>query len=233
MKTLLMSDFHIGSPLFKYKNLIELITNPMYDEIYLLGDIFDVWEKKFYKILNENKEFVKILNDLSKRKKIVFIKGNHDPSVEDMIAVFPDIIFSDKIVNNKFYGIEFKNGIIIHGEMFDSLATKYSKFARFLYYFQIMFEYLGINLQRFFRESFFSVSNKSDKEYFLDLIGDIEDASINTYTGKYKFLIMGHTHYPKIINFNQPNSFQYINCGDWISNHTYVTYENGIFELHN
>lgn len=223
MKTLFMSDFHIGSPLFKYKNLIEVITSSEFDEIYLLGDIFDVWGKKFYKIVNENKDFIKILNDLSKTKKIFFVKGNHDPSIEELNRIFPDIIF---------FNTTFKDGIIIHGEKFDYLASKYSKVIKVVFYFQRLFEYLGINLQKFFRETFFSVSSKSDKEYFLDLIGDIEDAAISEYIGGYMYVIMGHTHYPKIINFPQPNSFQYINCGDWISNHTYVTYENGIFELH-
>ena len=237
MKILFMSDFHIGSPLFKYKNLMEILTSDEFNEVYLLGDIFDIWHKRFNSIVENNLEFIGTVNKLSLKKNVYFVKGNHDPSIEELRLVFPNVKFADSIEVNKrkFYGMEFKDGFIIHGEIFDSLATKYSLVAKFLYYFQIAFEHIGINLQQFFRESFFSISDKSDKEYFLDLIGDIEDSTINLYENKYSYLVMGHTHTPKHITVTTSylnTNFQYINCGDWISNHSYVVYDNGVFNLY-
>ena len=203
-----------------------------------------MWENDFKDIVNDNLDMFEMLTRLSSKKPVHFVKGNHDPTVEELKRLLPDLIFAGRLDNNRdseysrYYGTQFEKGIVLHGEMFDDLVAKYLWFSKFLFMFQKFFERVfRFNIQEFLREYFFSVSNKSDKEYFLDLIGDIEDATISKYQGVYPFLIMGHTHYPKHITFDQnvngANKFTYINCGDWISNHTYVTHnDNDGFILH-
>ena len=42
--------------------------------------------------------------------------------------------------------------------------------------------------------------------------------------GKYDFVILGHSHNPKIVEFDDGT---YGNCGDWIKNRSYLELING------
>jgi len=240
MKALFMSDFHLGSPIFRLRNLLEILSDPSYDEIFLVGDIFDTWEKKFSKIASEHSAFIQTIDRVSNEKPVHFIKGNHDPDITELAQYWPAVKFAPLLEGSKYHGVEFEGGIIVHGNMFDKLALKYEWVTRWFYYLHMFCERVfKFNLQEFLRVSVLSISSKSDKEYFLDLIGDIEESSIEEYKGVFKFLLMGHTHYPKLISIQRgiiegtqnPDVFQYVNCGDWIVNYSYVVYEDGVFNV--
>jgi UDP-2,3-diacylglucosamine pyrophosphatase LpxH len=89
-------------------------------------------------------------------------------------------------------------------------------------------ERLKLNIKAFFRELFYSVSAKRDKDYYIKLVGDIEKSLIKKYRPNYNYLVCGHTHLPKI---NKDAGVQYVNCGDWVHNRTYVIYDSGEFTL--
>ena len=63
-----------------------------------------------------------------------------------------------------------------------------------------------------------------DKKYYNDLILDVEKNAVE----KYKHVVMGHTHFPKI---NKTDQHTYVNCGDWIHHGTYVEYDGINFYL--
>ena len=50
----------------------------------------------------------------------------------------------------------------------------------------------------------------------------------SVYKYKYDYIIIGHTHLPKLI---VEDDYIYINCGDWVHNKTYAIYEDGDFRL--
>jgi UDP-2,3-diacylglucosamine pyrophosphatase LpxH len=217
MKTLVLSDVHLGSPLVTNKlELIALIRSSKYDRIVLNGDIFDTWEQTFFSIILNNFDFVQSLKEVSKEKLIYYIMGNHDPDKKDLQKTFPDIVFSEKIKLNG-------DVLIIHGHEFDSLVTKYSWFAKLIFipnwYFERLFHW---NLKAFFRKLFYSISNKSDKKYFNKLIGDIEQQAVEKYKNECRYLIIGHTHTPKIV---EGEECTYINCGDIIHNKTCIEFD--------
>ena len=55
MKILILSDLHLGSPMFSEEStIINLLKSEGYDVIVLNGDIFDVWEEPFDKIKQKN-----------------------------------------------------------------------------------------------------------------------------------------------------------------------------------
>jgi len=210
MKTLVISDIHLGSPLVDNKlELMRLIKLDEYDTIILNGDIFDVWEESFDNILLGNFDFVKLIQRLSLEKTIYFIMGNHDPHISEIKKVFPDIIVLTELIIDE-------DILIIHGDQFDNLVTKYSWFAKILFIPNWICERLfNFNLKASFREFFYSISNKKDKPYFAKLIGDIEKEAVWYYKEQCKYLIMGHTHTPKIV---EGEECTYINCGDIIRN---------------
>jgi len=209
MKTLVISDIHLGSPLVDRKlELMNLMKLNKYDTIVLNGDIFDIWEKSFNKILIENLDFVKLLHRLSKEKTVYFIVGNHDPYIIEIEKLFPNM----KVLRE----LKIDDILIIHGHEFDDLVTKYSWFAKLLFVPNWISERLfHINMKAWFRELFYSIANKKGKKYYSELVGDIEREAREHYKNRCRYLIMGHTHNPKRVD---EDNFSYINCGDIIHN---------------
>jgi len=209
MKTLAISDIHLGSPLVDKKlEIMNLIKSNKYDTIVLNGDIFDIWEKPFNKILLDNLDFVKLLHRVSKEKTVYFIVGNHDPYIIEIENLFPDM----KVLRE----LKIDDILIIHGHEFDNLVTKYSWFAKLLFVPNWISERLfHINMKAWFRELFYSIANKKGKKYYSELVGDVEREAIKHYKNRCRYLIMGHTHNPKRVD---GDNFSYINCGDIIHN---------------
>lgn len=215
MRALILSDLHLGSPLFDDRaEIVYLITSNEFDEIILLGDIFDAWEKNFHSIMIEYKSIIDAIWSMSIEKKVVFVIGNHDPSMSEIIHHFPLVKLFDVY--------PFQNGVMIHGHQFDDLILKYSWLARFLFKFQWLSERLfKFNLKAYFRELYHSISMKKQKKYYNSLVLDIEKEAVEKYK-QYKYVVMGHTHFPKMVKGEKT---KYVNAGDWIHNRSYITYE--------
>ncbi len=218
MNRLFIGDLHLGSPLFKYFNeVIKLITGD-YDEVVIVGDIIDTWEDDINNILKDSKRIITAINNLG--QKAVIIKGNHDPSIEVMRAIFPKAQVLDKYINGKL--------LVIHGEEFDSLVTKFDWLAKIMHPIHWIFQRFGWNIKGWFRELFHSISTKRQKKYYNDLISEVEKSTVRKYGVKYDYIVMGHTHLPKYVT--TPMTV-YLNCGDWVHNCTYIVSDGETYTL--
>lgn len=221
MKFLFLSDLHLGSPLFVSKSKILELLNGDYDRIFILGDLLDIWEEKLEDILSDN---IEIINKLRTLTNVVIIKGNHDPAIIRLESVFP----KKNICYSFNFNIGDKRCLLAHGDEFDSLIRHYSWLAKIFWPIGWAFERIGINLKGFFRTLFYSISAKIQKKYYNDLVLDIEKNMVEKYENDYDYIIVGHTHLPKI---NKENGFTYINCGDWVHNKSYVEFVDSEFKL--
>jgi len=217
MKTLIISDIHLGSPLVDKKNeVMNLMKLNKYDTIILNGDIFDVWEESFDNILLANFDFIKLLQKLSLDKTIYFIMGNHDPYISEIKKIFPEMIVLNELLIDE-------DILIVHGDQFDNLVTKYLWFAKLIFIPNWLCERIfHYNLKASFREFFYSIANKKDKPYYAKLVGDIEKEAVEFYKDKCRYLIMGHTHSPKRVD---GKDISYINCGDIVRNKVCLEYD--------
>ena len=225
MKTLLLSDLHLGSPLTNNDlELALLISNKSYDRIIFNGDIFDEWEESnLYSIFTMNYRFVRTLRDIMYIKPIIYITGNHDPKKDKLQKSFPSINFCNELSIN--------NIKIIHGNEFDKFIIKYSWLAKLLYCVHWIFERFGFDIQSFSRNILHSVGMKKEKKYYNDLVFDIEENAVYKYKNDgYNILIMGHTHLPKFVI---KDNFTYVNSGDWIYNKTYIELDDQTIKLIN
>jgi len=93
---------------------------------------------------------------------VVIIKGNHDPSLQSLESIFPG---KQVLMEYEFY-IGDEAGIVVHGDGFDSMITKYSWLTRVFSPIHWVLERFGINIKAFFRELFYSIANKRDKDYY-------------------------------------------------------------------
>jgi len=215
MKTLFLSDLHLGSPLFTKKAaVVDLILSPEFEELILVGDIFDTWEAKIEKIFNDNQAFMSTVFEASKHIPTTFIMGNHDPDADIIKANWPFVG-----VHEEF---QWNGGMITHGHQFDDLITKYSWLAKFLFTIHwICQRIFFINIKAFVRRILYSVAGHRQKKYYTELTLDIERGAVEKYK-EYAFVVMGHTHLPKKA---VSGATKYINCGDWIHNQTYVIHD--------
>lgn len=220
-KFLFISDLHLGSPLFECENEVISVLSGEYSMVFIVGDIIDTWEESVEHIVSKYSKLIDKINEL---ENIMIIKGNHDPSLQSLETIFPGKYVVTKC---EFHSGE-NSGIVIHGDEFDIMVTKYSWITKVLAPIHWALERIGINLKAFFRELFFSIANKRNKSYYKDLVFDIEHSLVEKYGHKYKYVIVGHTHLPKIENIN---GCMYVNCGDLIHNKTYAIYEDNKFIL--
>lgn len=221
MKLLFISDLHLGSPLFRFKNKVIRLLDDKYDRVFILGDLLDIWEDSLESIVRDNRKIINRINELD---NVVIVKGNHDPSIFDLNSVFPNAM----ICSAYRYSVGDKILVMVHGDECDDLIAKYSWLARALFPIHWVCERFGINLKGFFRELFHSVAMKVNKQYYNDLVSGIEKELVSRYADGCDYLIVGHTHLPKIV---KKGNVIYINCGDWTWNQSFAVYENNAFRL--
>jgi len=217
MKILIISDTHLGNPLFNdYHRLNNLLESEEFDSLVLNGDILDVWEKSLFDIVDENEEFIWSINRLSEIMDVTYVIGNHDPSKEDLAELFPNVKVVEEYIFNK-------KTVFMHGQIYDEFIRDYSNWARFLYCIQWLLERVGINLQACFRNTLHSIAMKKQKKYYNDLVLKVEkEATVSNMERGFRNIVLGHTHLPKLVDHYR--DIIYVNSGDWIHNRTYAEY---------
>ena len=214
-----ISDLHISSPLFKKdKEIINLINTKEVEEVFILGDILDTWEEDPYRTMENKKDFIYEINQCGKIK--VMLIGNHDPEIDIMKEIFPNILITDKHIMYLFG----KKIIIVHGDEFD-ISSSYLKYFFFFHY---IGERLGMNIKGYCRNIYYNNLLKKTGLTNDDIVIDIEKKSVAFYTGDFDLVICGHTHIPKIV---KTESIIYANCGSCISTPSYIRADNNILSL--
>lgn len=218
MKILYISDIHLGNPLVdpSIDDLITLLTREDFTSIFLVGDIFDIWENSITEIQKKYSKLIACINELALKKCVIMVKGNHDPSIE----ILREILYNVRTIA---YMYSHNNDIVIHGDEFDKLVTKYSWWAKVIWPLQWFPERFGINVRYVIRNIYYSIAAQKSKKFYNDLVTDIEIHLFNKYKKNFDNIIVGHTHQPKIV---VKDNKTYVNCGSWVQNKNYVIYNN-------
>lgn len=212
MKTVIISDCHIGSLESNHKDVLHFLKQLKCNRLVLNGDFWELWDSTADELNKSYSEIIATINNM--QNEVVYIPGNHDLSYKGTP------LFSNKVSVVNYYAFmttRNRKVIVIHGHQFDSFwwtlcqkpLAKLNKFIR---------KNFGIsykNVHNDDRKAVINLKNKSRK-YYKNLGYDI--------------VIVGHTHSPELIpnNCNEPT---FINCGDWKSHNTFVTIENDNLSL--
>jgi len=218
---LLISDIHLGSPLFRLeKQLIDILLDEKYERIFIIGDFIDEWEMDIDEILDKYKDVIDCINE--SKKFIMIIKGNHDPSIDVLKTIFPN----RSIYNN--YEINFgnKRAILIHGHEFNFMITNTLSLTKLLFPFQLLSERFGFNLNGALRDLYQSVACKINHKKYNELIFGIENKAVKKYS-KYDVIVMGHTHKEKLVKL--PGNKYYVNTGSLVHHPVYTEFANDSF----
>lgn len=225
---LYLSDLHLGNPLFKDEAMIlKLLNDVKYDKIVILGDIIDIWEAPVDTIKSQYGDLINQINLRAKQGPVLIVRGNHDPNTLIMNSMFDMCRIFEYLRDN--------DTLFLHGHEFDQLITKHFWIAKLIYPVRWFLERLGVNLLAYTRNLYHSVAAKRQGKKYNSLVLDMEKHAVAKYEKDCNYLIMGHTHLPKIVLRNsdpdEPRECDYINTGDWIHNRTYVEREGNKFKM--
>ena len=222
MKTLIISDLHIGSKGCKTEEILELLKDESYQRYILVGDIIDGWLfKRYKKFTYEHARVIRRLLKLSKDKEIIWISGNHD---EFLRKYSPIELGNIKVVDEYT-----ERGIwFCHGDMYDGVVK--------LHWLGVLGSIgydTAIILDRFLKRLGYkrSLSKflKKNVKAAISFIVDFENEMVRQAKKRQcHTVVCGHLHSPedKIID-----GVRYLNDGDWVENCSYIIYSNGQLTL--
>lgn len=131
VRTIFVSDVHLGTPGCQAKALLAFLKAYPSDRLYLIGDIIDGWQlrRRWFWPQSHNDVIQKILRRARKGCKVIFVPGNHDE-------------FARHFVGHKFGGVEVLHEAvhktadgrklwIIHGDHFDGVI-QYAKWLAYV-----------------------------------------------------------------------------------------------------
>jgi UDP-2,3-diacylglucosamine pyrophosphatase LpxH len=221
MKTLILSDIHVGSKGCNTNAVLEIL-NTKFDRLILVGDIIDGWLfKKYGSFSYEHTKVIRKLLKISKKKEIIWISGNHDEFLRKYTPLdLGNIKIVDEYIENDIW--------FCHGDLYDGVVKMH-----WLGVLGSMGYDLAIVIDRFFKrfdkKTSLSKYLKTKVKAAVSFMVDFENEMIrqakkrNCHT-----VVCGHIHTPtdKIID-----DVRYINTGDWIENTSCVVYYSDTEEL--
>ena len=224
MKTLVISDLHIGSKGCKTEKVLDLLRDESYERYILVGDIIDGWLfKKYKKFSYDHTKVIRRLLKLSKDREIIWVAGNHD---EFLRKYLPLELGNIKVVDEWVeYGTWF-----CHGDKFDGIVQlKWLGMLGSLGYdlaisLDMLLKKLGLkrSLSKFLKNNV-KAAISFMVDYENEMVRQAKKRNCDT-------VVCGHIHTPadKIIN-----GVRYLNTGDWVENCSYITYfsQHGSFRL--
>ncbi len=230
-RMLVISDIHMGSPLFKGIHMLEQffeysIQNRF--DVCINGDGIDISQSSWLRISREVPIiFQKIAKMRSLGLKVYYVIGNHDIILEyflqdwQYIELLP---FINLTCNNKRIRIE-------HGHIYDARYVRSATLFKWL-------EIFGGKILRFTPGIYRAYVRLEKKFYGTDITGtdgllgrdDTFYRAVRELTQRgYDAVIMGHTHRPGFVKLEDEKI--YINLGSWIENTYFVQILNGEIEL--
>jgi UDP-2,3-diacylglucosamine pyrophosphatase LpxH len=234
-RALFISDVHLGTRGSQADRLLDFLRVHEADTIYLVGDIVDGWalRSNWYWPQSHNDVVQKILRQVRKGTKVVYIPGNHDEFLRSYYGThFGGIEVVEQAIHEAADGRRY---LVAHGDMFD-LVVQNARWLAHLgdkaYALAIRVNRIVNAFRRLFGVPYWSLSQwaKWKVKNAVNYIGAFE----RTLAGEAKRhgadgMICGHIHYATI---RDENGIRYMNCGDWVESCTaLVEHGDGGFEI--
>ena len=229
-----ISDLHLGSVGCKSKETIKFLKNLECKNLYIVGDLIDVWVMKSFNQWTQDHTNViqKILKN-SKHNKLYYCPGNHDEILKQFCGnSFGNLVIDSEFIYDSIFGKRF---LITHGDMYDSLVYSNPKLAKIVSHLYEHLTNLNFAINRFllkFKKKPINISSivKLKFKSYIKHVSNFENKIIHA-AKEYDCagVICGHIHLPCKKDID---GIQYMNCGDWVENCTaLVEHENGEWEI--
>lgn len=229
MKTLLMSDLHIG---FKYSRAIDVLSvleKEKFDRLILVGDIFDIQQlmKRPYWDEHHTAVLKKILK-IAKKKEVIYVIGNHDYPLF-YLQEYTDKLASIHICRDYSYESNGVKILCLHGDQLESISKGWHKLGDFLYFFALQLNVFVNQCRKIMGLPYWSFSKwcKDKAKNRIASVFNMEER-LNKALSDFNAdkLVYGHTHMPYA-----ERQGKFSNCGTFVEIATYLIEKDGKFIL--
>ena len=227
MRTLLISDLHIGFKYSRAEDILTILESEKYDRLILVGDIFDISNLMRRPYWDEHHTAVtkKILK-LAKKLEVIYVIGNHDYPLMELVE-HTNKLAGISISREYTYESGGKTIRCIHGDQFDSVSKNWQIVGDALYN-------MGLRLNNVIHavRSQFGYTKWSFSKWCKDKVKTLISAAFSIEDKLYAIegvdaVVYGHTHMPYI----KEGDITLVNTGTFVEIATYVIEENGKFIL--
>ncbi len=236
VRTLFLSDIHLGMRSCRAEELAEFLRHVRCEQIYLVGDIIDLWQlrRKWHWSDAQTLVVRRLLKQVSRGTQIFFIPGNHDEGVRRYVGTdFGGIHILPHATHTLLDG---RKLLITHGDQFDLVirhAPWLSALGGAAYDWLVEINRHTNNARRRLGWSEVSLSQiiKSKVKKACTFISRFEDALMaQAKDAGLHGVVCGHIHKAELRT--DAGGFLYANCGDWIESSTaLVEHLDGRLEL--
>lgn len=225
IKSLFISDIHLGNPNSKADSLLEVFKKYEFENLFIVGDFIDMTylKRKFYWNQLHSTVIQKILRYSRKDVNVFYFVGNHDFYVRSLIEE-SNINIGDILVCNDYVYTTIKGEkiYITHGDCFDGFVRTHP----FLYWLGDNAYELSIKInntynkiRRLFGLDYWSLSAylKTKVKNVIKFLSEYKKMSeIKVKEMNCDSIMIGHTHSPEIIKGI------YYNTGDFCESCSYI-----------
>lgn len=234
-RAIFISDAHLGFRGANAKQLLAFLKSVECEYLYLVGDIFDLWEmsKRIWWNVDCTAVLHRILKMAKSGTKIVYVPGNHDEAIRTFLPFIlgPEFEFVEETSHTTATGVEYG---VIHGDQFDGIIGRIRwlcKIGNVLYGKLLMLNSVlhHIRVAMGFH-TYWSLAGflKHKAKKAVSFMKDFE-TSVVKHAKKHKRagIICGHIHHAKVETID---GIIYANCGDWVESLTALV-ENAAGEI--
>ncbi|MFP8966387.1 UDP-2,3-diacylglucosamine diphosphatase [Pokkaliibacter sp. CJK22405] len=228
VRTLWISDTHLGSKGCQAELLAEFLKSYECQQLYLVGDIIDGWRmrKHLYWPQSHSNVLRRLLTLAKRGTRVVYITGNHDEFLRRYSPLlFGNIELADEAQYTSATG---ERWLITHGDLFD-VITRYHRWIAFLgdsaYETSLVLNRWFNALRRRLGWGYWSLSAylKHRVKKAVSFISDYEEALAHECRRRgFHGVICGHIHHAEMRKIGE---VRYLNCGDWVESCTAMVEE--------
>ena len=227
---LFISDVHLGSKGSKADELLTTLKLYQPESLYIVGDFIDGWllKKRHFWPQSHTNVIRKILSFSKNGTKVYYVTGNHDEFLRSYDHLdFGNISIVDEVIVNGVW--------ITHGDKWDTIIM-WNKWIGILgsigYEITLMLnEWIKkIRAKLGLRPKSFSKWIKTKVKNAVAFITSFETTLAKEAKSRdCHTVICGHIH---TMSDKKIEGVRYLNTGDWIENCSWITLNDGLFELH-
>ena len=223
IKSLFISDLHLGNPNSQASKVLDVFKKYEFENLFIVGDFIDMThlKRKFYWIQDHSTVIQKVLKYSKKNVNVVYLIGNHDYYLRNLIEDGNINIGNILICNEYVYKVKNESIYITHGDCFDGFIRvhpllywigdkSYELSIRINKLYNFIRKLLGMN---YWSLSAYLKNKVKNVIKFLAEYKKISEMMIKEK--KCDSIMMGHIHDPCI-------SKGYYNTGDFMESCSYI-----------
>jgi UDP-2,3-diacylglucosamine pyrophosphatase LpxH len=188
VRTLFLSDLHLGSPHCKVERLLKFLSEIEFEELYLVGDIFD--DPRIQLPIFHRGVVKKILERLTSGACVTFIPGNHDALLKGFFGVYGKLVVLPEAIHVTVKG---ETIFLIHGDELDRFFSGH---------------WLHL-IDRWLPIPFWEMIRRCSPGFMASHVKAFESRALKACP-RHNYVLTGHVHSP-VFKKN------FLNTGDWVT----------------